>query len=62
MGIKTIMQSRGIILLASGQEKADAVAGMVSGKITPELPASVLQLHPNVTIIVDEAAASKINL
>lgn len=62
MGIKTIMQSRGIILLASGKEKADAVAGMVSGKITPELPASVLQLHPNVTIIVDEAAASKINL
>ena len=61
MGIKTIMQSRGIILLASGKEKADAVAGMVSGKITPELPASVLQLHPNVTIIVDEAAASKIN-
>jgi len=61
MGIKTIMQSRGIILLASGAEKADAVAGMVSGKITPELPASVLQLHPNVTIIVDEAAASKIS-
>lgn len=62
MGIKTIMQSRGIILLASGIEKADAVAGMVSGKITPELPASVLQLHPNVTVIVDEAAASKINV
>jgi len=61
MGIKTIMQSRGIILLASGIEKADAVAGMVNGKITPELPASVLQLHPNVTIIVDEAAASKIS-
>ena len=62
MGIKTIMQSRGIILLASGLEKADAVAGMVKGKITPELPASVLQLHPNVTIIVDEAAASKIDI
>jgi len=62
MGIKTIMQSRGIILLASGHEKAEAVAGMVSGKITPELPASVLQLHPNVTIIVDEAAASKIKI
>lgn len=61
MGIKTIMQSRGIILLASGREKADAVAGMVSGKITPELPASVLQLHPNVTVIVDEEAASKID-
>lgn len=61
MGIKTIMKSRGIILLASGEEKADAVAGMINGKITPELPASVLQLHPNVTIIVDEAAASLID-
>lgn len=57
MGVKTIMQSRGIILLATGAEKAQAVAGMVHGKITPELPASVLQLHPNVTVIVDEAAA-----
>ncbi len=61
MGIKTIMQSRCIILLASGEEKATAVAGMVNGKIIPELPASVLQLHPNVTVIVDEAAASKLN-
>lgn len=61
MGIKTIMRSRGIILLATGKEKADAVAGMINGKITPELPASVLQLHPNVTIIVDEEAASLID-
>lgn len=58
MGIKTIMQSRGIILMASGKEKANAVKGMIQGKITPECPASVLQLHPNVTVIIDEAAAS----
>jgi glucosamine-6-phosphate deaminase len=61
MGIKTIMQSRKIVLLASGKEKADAVFGMVKGQITPKLPASVLQLHPNVTLIVDEDAYSKIN-
>lgn len=58
MGVKTIMQSRGIILLAFGQEKAKAVQGMIEGCITPELPASVLQLHPNVTVIADEAAAA----
>ncbi len=58
MGIKTIMQSRNIVLLASGASKAEAVKGMISGKITPDLPASVLQLHPSVTFIVDEAAAS----
>ncbi|MBM7854864.1 glucosamine-6-phosphate deaminase [Desulfohalotomaculum tongense] len=62
MGIKTIMQSRKIILLASGEEKADAVNGAVNGKITPELPASVLQLHPDVTFIVDKEAASKLDL
>lgn len=60
MGIKTIMQSRKIVLLASGKEKADAVFGMVKGEITPKLPASVLQLHPDVTLIVDEDAYSKI--
>lgn len=62
MGIKTIMQSRGIVLLASGREKAEALAGMVSGKITPEIPASVLQLHPNVTIIVDREAATMLDI
>ncbi|MCM1988313.1 glucosamine-6-phosphate deaminase [Oceanirhabdus seepicola] len=60
MGIKTIMHSKKILLLASGEEKAKTVYDMVYGKITPELPASVLQLHPDVTIIVDEAAGSMI--
>lgn len=62
MGIKTIMQSRGIILLASGEEKAEAVSKMLSGNITPELPASVLQLHPNCTAIIDLSAASQLDL
>lgn len=58
MGIKNIMQSRKIVLIATGEGKAKAVQGMIEGPITPELPASVLQLHPDVTIILDEAAAS----
>ena len=58
MGIKNIMQSRKIVLIASGEGKAKVVQAMIEGPITPELPASVLQLHPDVTIILDEAAAS----
>lgn len=57
MGVKTIMHAKKIVLLASGAEKAEAVYKMIYGKIIPELPASVLQLHPNVTVICDEAAA-----
>ncbi len=57
MGVKTIMHAKKIVLLASGEEKAEAVYKMIYGKIIPELPASVLQLHPNVTVICDEAAA-----
>lgn len=58
MGIKTIMQSRRILLLASGAEKTQVVYEMIYGTITPELPASVLQLHPDVTIIADREAAA----
>ncbi len=60
MGIGSIMQAKKIILMAYGAAKADAIKGTVAGLVTTELPASVLQNHPNVTIIVDEAAASKI--
>lgn len=58
MGIKNIMQAKSIIIIASGKNKAEAVKGMVSGKIDTVLPASVLQLHPFVTVIVDKDAAS----
>ena len=57
MGIKTILQSKKIILLASGESKAEAVYNTVNGKISPEIPSSILQLHQNVTIILDESAA-----
>lgn len=60
MGIKTIMHAKKILLLASGKEKADTIYEMVFGDIHPELPASVLQIHPDVTVIVDEAAAGRL--
>lgn len=57
MGIKTIMHAKKILLLASGAEKAKTLYDMVYGQIKPDLPASILQLHPDVTVIIDEAAA-----
>lgn len=60
MGIKTIMHARKIMLLASGEEKSEAVFQMVYGKIKPELPASILQLHPEVVILLDKEAAKKL--
>ncbi len=58
MGIKNIMQAKSILMVVSGKNKAEAVRGMVKGEITPALPASVLQLHPFVTVICDKDAAS----
>ncbi len=60
MGIKTVMNARGIILIATGENKADAIAATVNGPVTADMPASALQLHPNVEIYLDEAAASKL--
>lgn len=57
-GIGTIMKSRKIMLIATGKDKAEAVKAMVKGPVTPNCPASILQLHSNVTIFADEAAAS----
>lgn len=56
MGIQTIMSAHRILILASGEQKAQAVHDMVFGPITPQVPASILQLHPNCTVIADEAA------
>ena len=60
MGIKQIMQAKQILILTSGANKADAVFKTVCGKITEEVPASVLQLHPNCILIADKEAASKL--
>lgn len=62
MGIGTIMESETIVMLAFGKSKADAVVGMVEGPITSMLPASMLQMHPNAKIFLDEDAASKLKL
>ena len=57
MGIGTILDAKQILLLASGKEKFYAIKGCVEGPITASVPASVLQLHPQAKIIVDEEAA-----
>ncbi|MCD4827573.1 MAG: glucosamine-6-phosphate deaminase [Acholeplasmataceae bacterium] len=60
MGIKNIMRSKKIILMASGIEKANAIHKMINGTVTEDLPASILQRHPDVTIIIDQLAGSKL--
>lgn len=60
MGIKTIMDSGEVLLLISGENKAETVARLVNGEISEEFPASVLKRHSNFTLIVDEAAYSKV--
>ena len=60
MGIASIMAAKKIILFAYGDKKADAIFKMVKGPVTEEVPASVLQHHPDVTLILDEAAAAKL--
>lgn len=60
MGTGSIMKARKILLLAFGESKADAVAAMINGKISPQCQASLLQVHPDVTVLVDEEAAAKL--
>lgn len=61
MGLASIMKSKHILIEAYGEDKADAIKGMIEGPVTTDLPASVLQNHDNVTVIIDEAAASKLS-
>ena len=60
MGIGAIMGAKKVLLCASGEEKADAIYNSVRGPITPKCPGSILQLHPNVVLVADEAALSKL--
>ena len=60
MGLGSIMRSKKIILIATGANKADAVYGMLKGEKTIDCPASILQDHADVTVIMDEAASSKL--
>ena len=62
MGIKTIMQAKKILIVVSGEDKAETVKNAFFGPVTPQVPASILQMHPDVTIVADEAALSKCDL
>jgi len=59
-GLGTILRARHLVLLAFGDAKADAIARAVEGPLTASLPGSAIQLHPHVTVIVDESAASRL--
>ena len=61
MGMATILSARQIVLIATGAEKADAVYGMIEGLITTRLPASILQVHPRVTVMVDREAGERLS-
>lgn len=60
MGIGSIMQSKKIVLMAYGEDKAEAIKNMIEKEVTEDVPASVLQNHDNVTVIIDKAAGSKL--
>ena len=62
VGIQTILESRDIVLLATGASKASAVATMIEGALSASCPATALQLHPSTTIILDQDAASQLKL
>lgn len=57
-GIGTILDARQLLLIAHGADKADIIARALQGPVTPDCPASALQLHPRVTVILDQAAAA----
>ncbi len=60
-GIGTIMKAKKILLVANGANKADAVKAMIEGPVSVECPASVLQIHPDVVVVIDKEAASKLS-
>ncbi len=62
LGIGTILAARRILLLATGAAKAAVVAAAIEGPVTARLPASALQLHPDATVLLDEAAANRLDL
>lgn len=61
MGIGTVMAARKIVLVVTGRDKAEILRKAIYGPVTPQVPASVLQLHPDVTLICDEAAFCGVN-
>ncbi len=60
MGIKTIMQAKQIVLAVSGADKAEILKKVLTGPVTPNVPGSILQMHPDVIVVADEAALSQL--
>ena len=60
LGMGGIMRAKKVLLMAFGKGKADAVRAMVHGEVDPKVPASILQLHADVTLLLDADAASKL--
>lgn len=60
MGIGSIMKAKRILIIATGENKANAIKQLIDGNVTPQCPASVLQFHTDVTLMLDKGAASKI--
>lgn len=60
MGIGTIMRARKIVMIITGADKADIAYAALRGPVTPQVPASILQFHSDVTVIIDRAAASRL--
>ena len=58
MGIGTVMAARKVLMVVTGADKAEILKKSFFGPVTPEVPASILQFHPDVTVICDEAAAA----
>lgn len=61
MGIGTIMKAKKILLTASGKDKSKALKELIEGEVTPEVPATILRFHPDVTVIADEDALSEVS-
>ena len=59
-GPATVMEAKKLILIVSGEKKAEILKKALEGPVTPEVPASVLRLHPDITVIADRAAASRL--
>jgi glucosamine-6-phosphate deaminase len=60
-GLATIGEARHLVLIATGAHKADAIAAALDGPVSPRCPASVLQIHPRATVVVDQAAAAQLS-
>jgi glucosamine-6-phosphate deaminase len=62
MGIRTILDAKALLVLATGEAKASAVAAALEGPLAARCPASAIQLHPNATVVLDPAAAAELRL